>query len=147
VGKVQEVTLRATKVATRDNIEYLIPNAELTSSTIVNYTLTEPLIRLHLPVGVSYNADPRQVEQILLKAAEENPNISKEKQSKVWFAEYGDSSINFELLTWIDIHHIGRGEIRSQLYFAIFQALAEANIEIPFPQRDLHVRSGLFRPD
>lgn len=144
LGSVQEVGLRATKVRTRDNIEYLIPNAELTANTIVNYTLSEPLIRIHVPVGVSYSSNPKEVEAILLKAAEENQKIEKSRKPEVWFAEYGDSSLNFELLVWIDVRKVTQYKIRSELYFTIFEALAEAGIEIPFPQRDLHIRSGLF---
>lgn len=146
LGYVQEVSLRATRVRTRDNIEYLIPNSELTTSTIVNYTLSEPEIRVHIPVGVSYSASPEKVVQILLSVAERNPNVNKHLRPKVWFVEYGDSSINFELLAWIDVRQISEREVRSELYFEIFDALAEAGIEIPFPQRDLHIRSGLANP-
>ncbi len=144
LGNVQEVGLRATKVRTRDNIEYLIPNSDLTGRTIVNYTLSEPLIRIHVPVGVSYKSDPKQVEAILLKAAEENEKIDRSRKPEVWFTEYGDSSLNFELLVWIDVRRATQYKVRSELYFAVFEALARAGIEIPFPQRDLHIRSGLF---
>ena len=144
LGSVQEVGLRATKVLTRDNIEYLIPNAELTATTIVNYSLSDPLIRIHIPVGVSYSSNPKEVESILLTAAAGNEKLSKGKKPEVWFSEYGDSSLNFDLLVWIDVRKVTENRVRSELYFTIFEALAEAGIEIPFPQRDLHIRSGLF---
>jgi small-conductance mechanosensitive channel len=147
LGSVQEVGLRATKVRTRDNIEYLIPNADLTANTIVNYTLSDPLIRVHVPVGVSYSSNPKEVEAILLKAAEGNERVNKSKQPEVWFSEYGDSSLNFELLVWMDVRRVTENRVRSDLYFTIFEALAEAGIEIPFPQRDLHIRSGLVPPE
>lgn len=143
LGYVQEVSLRATRVRTRDNIEYLIPNSELTSTTIVNHTLSEPEIRVHIPVGVSYSAKPQQVMEVLLDVAEKNPNVEKGLRPRVWFVEFGDSSINFELLVWIDVRRISEREVRSQLYYEIFEALGTAGIEIPFPQRDLHIRSGL----
>lgn len=146
LGYVQEVSLRATRVRTRDNIEYLIPNSELTSTTIVNYTLTEPEIRVHIPVGVSYSTSPDELVPILLSVAERNPNVNKSPKPKVWFVGYGDSSIDFALLVWIDVRQVSEREVRSQLYFEIFSALAEAGIEIPFPQRDLHIRSGLPDP-
>ncbi len=146
LGTVQEVGLRATKVRTRDNIEYLIPNADLTANTIVNYTLSDPMIRVHIPVGVSYSADPHTVKEILLKAAAGNEKINKHRAPTVWFSEYGDSALNFELLVWIDVRRVTENHVRSELYFAIFEALAEAGIEIPFPQRDIHIRSGLFPP-
>ena len=142
LGAVLEVSLRATKVRTRDNVEYLIPNAELTSNTIVNYTLSDPTIRIHVPVGVSYSADPKAVERILIEVAKACLSLSRERRPEVWFTEYGDSSINFELLVWIDVRRVGENQVRSQLYYPIFEALAAAGIEIPFPQRDLHLRSG-----
>jgi small-conductance mechanosensitive channel len=142
LGIVQEVSLRATRVKTRDNIEYLMPNSELTAGTIINYTLSDPEIRVHIPVGVAYSSDPREVVRILLRAAEENPHVSRTQEPKVWFVEYGDNSINFELLVWIDVRKMTRREISSQLYFEIFDALGKAGIEIPFPQRDLRLRSG-----
>jgi small-conductance mechanosensitive channel len=147
LGSVQEVGLRATKVRTRDNIEYLIPNSELTATTIVNYSLSDPLIRIHVPVGVSYSSSPQAVEAILMKAATENRKTEKGKKPEVWFSEYGESSLNFDLLVWIDVRKVTENRVRSELYFSIFEAMAEAGIEIPFPQRDLHIRSGLFPPE
>jgi small-conductance mechanosensitive channel len=143
VGYVREIGLRATKVKTLDNIEYLVPNAELTANTIVNYTLSDTLVRVHVPVGVSYSADPKQVEKLLLDVAKNNPDVLQGNPPQVWFTEFGDSSLNFELLVWTDVRKVGALKMRSDLYYALFEALAEAGIEIPFPQRDLHIRSGL----
>ncbi|HSO20880.1 MAG TPA: mechanosensitive ion channel domain-containing protein, partial [Desulfosarcina sp.] len=141
MGRVTDIYLRATKVRTRDNIEYLVPNSNMIANTMINYTLSSPLIRIDLPVGVSYSANPRQVEEILLKAAQEEPDVDKTHPPAVRFVEYGDSAINFELLVWIDVHRTPRRRVRSNLYFAIFEALGAAGIEIPFPQRDIHIRS------
>ncbi|MBN2033250.1 MAG: mechanosensitive ion channel [Deltaproteobacteria bacterium] len=141
LGVVTDIYLRATKVRNRDNIEYLIPNSDLISKTIVNYSLSSPLIRIEIPVGVSYNADPLHVEQIMLKVAEKEPLVSNNEEPQVRFVEYGDSSINFELLVWIDVRTVPRRKVRSALYFAIFDEFKKAGIEIPFPQRDVHVRS------
>ncbi len=142
VGLVQEVSLRSTKVRTRDNVEYLVPNADLTSQTIVNYTLSDPLVRVHVPVGVSYRSRPREVERILLEVALANENVSRQKKPEVWFRQYGESSIDFELLVWIDARKVSENRVKSDLYFALFDALEKAGIEIPFPQRDIHIRSG-----
>jgi len=141
LGEVTDIYLRATKVRTRDNIEYLVPNSNMISNTMVNYSLSSPLIRIDLPVGVSYRADPRQVEKILLAAAENEPLVDKTHMPAVRFVEYADSSINFELLVWINVRKTPRRQVRSNLYFVIFEELAKAGIEIPFPQRDLHIRS------
>jgi small-conductance mechanosensitive channel len=143
-GEVTDIYLRATKVRTRDNIEYLIPNSNIISNIVVNYSLSSPLIRIELPVGVSYRADPRQVEKILLAAAENEPLVDKTQRATVRFVEFADSSINFELLIWIDVRKTPRRQVRSNLYFVIFEALAKAGIEIPFPQRDVHIHS---KPD
>jgi small-conductance mechanosensitive channel len=144
IGAVQEVGLGATRVRTRDNIEHIIPNADLTSKTITNYSLSDPLIRVHIPVGVSYTSNPNEVKKILLDAAAGHPDVIKKKRPEVWFTEYADSSLNFELLAWIDVRKATENLVRSELYFSIFQAFKETGIEIPFPQRDLHIRSGLL---
>jgi small-conductance mechanosensitive channel len=141
LGEVTDIFLRATKVRTRDNIEYLVPNSDIISNTMVNYSLSTPLIRIELPVGVSYKSDPRQVEKILLAAAENEPLVDKTHMPVVRFVEYADSSLNFELLIWINVRQTPRRLVRSNLYFVIFEGLAKAGIEIPFPQRDIHVRS------
>ncbi|MGD8295273.1 MAG: mechanosensitive ion channel [Desulfobacterales bacterium] len=141
MGKVTDIYLRATKVQTRDNIEYLVPNSNIIANTMVNYTLSSAFIRIELPVGVSYSADPRQVEKILLTAAENEPEVDKTHRPAVRFVAYADNSINFELLIWIDVRKTPRRRVRSNLYFVIFEELAKAGIEIPFPQRDIHIHS------
>jgi small-conductance mechanosensitive channel len=108
---------------------------------MVNYSLSSPLIRIDLPVGVSYSADPRQVEKILLAASENEPLVDKTHTPAVRFVEYADNSINFQLLVWIDVRKTPRRRIRSNLYFVIFEEFVKAGIEIPFPQRDVHIRS------
>ncbi len=142
LGQVTDIFMQATKVRDRDNIEYLIPNTEFISGTIINYSLASPMIRIDLQVGASYDADPRQVEQIMLDAAKAEADVSSYRQPQVRFVEYGDNSINFELLIWIDVRKTPRRRVRSNLYFAIFDAFQKAGIEIPYPQRDLHIRSS-----
>jgi small-conductance mechanosensitive channel len=145
LGVVIDISLRATLVRTRDNIEYLVPNANIISNTIINYTLSSPLICVALPVGVSYSSDPKRIEQILLEEAQKEPLVVKSQQPVVRFAEFGESSLNFDLLVWIDVRNTPLRLVRSKLYFAIFDRFKNEGIEIPFPQRDLHIRgaSGL----
>jgi len=142
LGTITDIGLGSTKVRTRDNIEYLIPNSTLISNTIVNYSLSSPMIRVEIPVGVSYDADPKAVEKILLEIAQNEPLVENFRAPAVRFVELGDNSINFLLQVWIDVQKTARKRIRSQLYYAIFDALQQAGIEIPYPQRDLHVRSN-----
>jgi small-conductance mechanosensitive channel len=141
MGIVTDIYLGATKVRTRDNIEYLIPNSDFISHTVVNFSLSSPLIRLELPVGVSYDDDPRLVEQILLNVARQEELVANYREPGVRFTEYGDSSINFILLFWIDVRHTARRRVKSVLYFKIFDEFKNAGIEIPFPQRDVNLRS------
>ncbi|MFZ1985204.1 MAG: mechanosensitive ion channel domain-containing protein [Desulfatitalea sp.] len=141
MGVVTDIFLRATQVRSRDGIEYLIPNTELVNGTLVNYSLGSPLICISVPVGVSYNANPRQVEAILLAVASAEPSISKEKPPLVRFDALADNSINFNLLVWINVKTTPDRLVRSALYFTIFEALGKAGIEIPFPQRDIHIRT------
>jgi small-conductance mechanosensitive channel len=140
-GVVTDIFLRATQVRDRSGVEYLIPNTELVNGTLVNYSLGSPLICITIPVGVSYNANPRQVESILLAVAKAEPTVSKEKPAAVRFDALADNSINFNLLVWINVKTTPERLVRSALYFAIFEELGKAGIEIPFPQRDVHIRS------
>jgi len=141
LGVVTDIYLRATKIRTRDNIEYLIPNSNFISSMIVNYSLSSPMIRIELSVGASYSSDPREVEKILIEVAQKESMVAKYKEPTVRFVEYADSSINFELLIWIDVRQTARRKVRSALYFAIFEEFSKAGIEIPFPQRDIRILS------
>ncbi|MBF0450631.1 MAG: mechanosensitive ion channel [Candidatus Magnetomorum sp.] len=143
VGIIKEISLWATKIQTRDEVEYLIPNDTFITNTIVNYTLSSPMIRMSIPVGVSYNADPETVKKILTKAAIRHHEVTQFKPPEVFLGEYGDNSVNFDLMVWFDISKIGKRRLRSKLYYSIFSELKAAGIEIPFPQRDIHIRSGL----
>jgi small-conductance mechanosensitive channel len=147
IGVVTEISLRATKVKTRDNIEYIIPNEQFISNTFINYTLSSPMIRTSIPVGVSYNSDPAMIKNLLIKAAEKHHEVVHYKKPDVFFKEYGDNAIVFDLLVWFDIRKVSERMIRSKLYFTIFDDLKAAGIEIPFPQRDIHLKSGFNNKD
>ncbi|MGD8368430.1 MAG: mechanosensitive ion channel [Desulfobacterales bacterium] len=146
-GVVTDIFLRATKVRTRDNVEYLIPNADFISKSFVNYTLSSPMIRIRIPVNVSYRSDPEQVRRILLEVAARHPEVNDHQEPEISFAACGENAIEFELLIWIDIRRISEWRIRSRLYFDIFEAFKTAGIEIPLPQRDLYIRSAVGWPE
>jgi len=143
IGEVTEIYLRETNVRTRDNIEFIIPNSALISKTIINYSLSSPIIRIRIPFGVSYAADPHEISRLSISVAEKEPLVKVVKKPDVWFTGYGENSINFDLLVWIDIRKESADYVRSCLYFALFDTFRAAGIEIPFPQRDLHIRSGI----
>lgn len=141
LGQVSDIYLRATKMRTRDDIEYLVPNANLVAKTIINYSFSSPLIRIHVPVGVSYKSNPDKVREILMDVASRNDMISHNRKPLVRFMEYADSSLDFELLVWINVRTTPREDAMSGLYFTIFEEFKKHGIEIPFPQRDVHVKT------
>ncbi|MFH1831043.1 MAG: mechanosensitive ion channel domain-containing protein [Pseudomonadota bacterium] len=142
LGKATDIYLSATRIKTRDDVEYLIPNSNFINTSIINYSFSSPLIRIHMPVGVSYSSDPNQVREILLKVAEQDERVSTNQQTIVRFMGYGESSLNFELLVWINVKKHAVEDVRSSLYFTAFEELRKSGIQIPFPQRDIHIKSG-----
>jgi small-conductance mechanosensitive channel len=146
IGMITDIHPLSTRVHTRGNVEYLVPNSNLVSNTIVNYTLSSPTIWITLPVGVSYGSDPKEVERILLEAAGKEPTLSQHDRPKVLFTEFADSSLNFELAVCIDARLHPEKVVKSNLYFEIFKAFKKAGIEIPYPQQDLHIRQELSCP-
>jgi small-conductance mechanosensitive channel len=141
IGMITDIHLLSTRVRTRGNVEYLLPNSTLVSNTIVNYTLSSPTIWISLPLGVSYGSDPKEVERILMEVAQKEPTLARSERPRVLFTAFADSSLNFELAVCIDARLYPERLVRSNLYFEIFEAFKKAGIEIPFPQRDLHLRT------
>jgi len=140
VGKVVRIGARATHVLTNDNIMVIVPNSNFVTNRVVNWTHIDPRVRLRLVIGVGYSSDPHVVEKLLLEIANENPNVLKDPAPSVAFKEFGESSLNFELRVWAgDMAH-RPGNLESQLNFAIWDKFKKNGIELPFPQRDLHIR-------
>jgi small-conductance mechanosensitive channel len=141
-GQVTKISLRSTVVVTNDNITIIVPNSNFITNPVTNWSYGDPKVRLRLPVGVAYGSDVEKLRRVLLEVAAENPAVLKDPAPMVRFLEFGDSALNFELAVWtIDMAHRPM-RFRSDLYFAIERKLRENHIEIPFPQRDLHLRSG-----
>jgi len=139
-GDVEEISMRATKVRTLNNISIIVPNSQFTSSNIVNWSYGDPRIRLDIDVGVSYGSNLDLVLKSLKEVALESPKVLKDPEPDVLLREFGESSWNMRLRLWIDNperHH----QVRSDINCAIVRKFRENGIEIPFPQRDLHVRS------
>ncbi|MEM8565235.1 MAG: mechanosensitive ion channel domain-containing protein [Bacteroidota bacterium] len=142
-GDVTKISARATTVLTNDNISLIVPNSEFISSTVINWSHNDRNVSFRFPVGVSYKEDPKIIKKLLLEVAEENNGVLKKPAPDVLFDEFGDSSLNFILRVWTTDYTNRPNILKSQLYYAIFKKFRESNIEIPFPQRDLHIRSGL----
>jgi small-conductance mechanosensitive channel len=140
VGKVERIGARATHVLTNDNIVVIVPNSEFISGRVINWTHVDPRVRFRIEVGVGYDSDPHVVEKLLLEVAAGNPNVLKSPSPTVVFKAFGESSLNFELRVWsADMAHRA-GSLESQVNFAIWDKFKEHGIEIPFPQRDLHLK-------
>jgi small-conductance mechanosensitive channel len=141
LGQVIRIGARATAIQTNDNISVIVPNSEFVSNRVVNWSLQgDRRVRFRLPVGVAYGSEPRMVEKLMLEVALANPAVLREPMPRVVFLGFGDSALNFELRVWtVEMMH-RPGELRSQLYFALWDKFKEHKIEIPFPQRDLHVK-------
>jgi small-conductance mechanosensitive channel len=138
-GRVVSIGLRSSVVRTRAGHEIIVPNSDLVSSPVTNFSFHDQLVRVDIPLGVSYGADPHQVRELLLEAAREEERVLGQPSSDVLFKQYGNSSLDFELRVWID-DPWQIPQVRSALYFSIWYKLKKAGIEVPFPQRDLHLR-------
>ena len=138
-GDVVKISLRSTTILTNDNITIIVPNSKFISSTIINWSHNDRKVRFNIPIGVSYESDPEQVKALLLKVAEEETTILKKPAPDVIFTEFADSSLNFNLRVWTKKHITTPQILESKLYFQIFRIFKENKIEIPFPQRDLHI--------
>jgi small-conductance mechanosensitive channel len=141
-GDVIEIGARSTTVLTNDNIAIIVPNSKFITDNVVNWKYTGPRVRFHVPVGVAYGTDARVVEKLLFEVARENPDVLTEPPPKVWFRGFGESSLDFDLLVWNTTLVHSKGQFKSDLNFAVYEKLNANGIEIPFPQRDLHIRSG-----
>jgi small-conductance mechanosensitive channel len=137
-GEVVEIGLRSTRIKTRDDILISIPNAIIANEKIINESAPEKKFRVRVPIGVSYNCDIDLVEKILLEIAVENENIYPEPEPRVRFRSFGDSSLNFELLGWAKEPEL-RGLTIHQINKEIVKRFRQNSIEIPYPQRDLHI--------
>ena len=144
-GQVQHIRARSTVIVTNDNITMIVPNTKFIDSPVTNWTYGDPRVRFRLPVGVAYSSDVKKVREALLAAASENANTLKDPAPSVFLEKFGENSIDFELVVWSSEMSYRPRRYRSDLNFAMEQKLREAGIEIAFPQRDLHIRSGVLK--
>lgn len=140
-GDVISISVRATTILTNENVSIIVPNSEFISSRVINWSHNDRNIRFDIPVGVSYSEDPAEVKAVLLKVADENEHVLERPAPKVFFDEFADSSLNFTLAVWTSSHTDKPRILKSELYFTIFEAFKEKGIEIPFPQRDVYIKS------
>jgi len=144
-GQVEHIRARSTVIRTNDNIAMIVPNTKFIDSPVTNWTYGDPRVRFRIPVGVAYGSDISKVGEALLTAGRENANTLKEPVPTVFLKQFGDNSIDFELVVWSSEMSVRPSRYRSDLNFAIEQKFREAGIEFAFPQRDLHIRDGVLK--
>lgn len=139
-GTVERIGVRSTEIRTLDQVTIIVPNSEFIETKVVNWSHGHPVSRLHVPLGVAYGSDIAKVSEAVLDAAKNHSDILSYPQPQLWFLGFGESELSFDLLVWIRDPR-SQFQIRSDLYYLIEANLRRYGIEIPFPQRDLHVRS------
>jgi MscS family membrane protein len=139
-GEVMQIGLRSTRIKTRDDIMITIPNSIITNTKIVNQSSPEPMFRVRIQIGVAYGSDIKQVETILIGQARSNPLAAQDPEPRVRFRNFGYSALEFELLCWAKRPH-DRGRLTHELNTGIYHAFDQAGVEIPFPQRDVHLKN------
>jgi small-conductance mechanosensitive channel len=139
-GTVSRIGVRSSTVRTFEGAEVIVPNANLISQEVTNWTLSDYRRRMEILVGVAYGTNPRKVMEVLLNAAKSDDRLLSNPEPSVLFLGFGDSSLDFSLRAWTD-QFDSFVRIRSDLTLAVHDGLYANNIEIPFPQRDLHLRS------
>jgi len=141
VGTVEEIAMRATRVVTREGIAIIVPNSELIASRVMNRSAPTHTARVHVRVGVAYGSETRHVREVLLEVAARDHRVLTEPSPHVFFKDFGESAMVFELAVWIDAPQL-EFIITSDLRFAIDAAFRRHAIGIAFPQRDLHLKTG-----
>ncbi len=145
VGRVQQIRARSTVILTSDNIAMIVPNSKFIDSPVRNWHYGDERVRFRLPVGVAYGSDVNKVREALIAAAREHSATLNDPEPTAFLEKFGDSTIDFELVAWTQEMSYKPRRFRSDLNFLIYKHLTAAGIEIPNPQRDLHIRDGVIK--
>jgi small-conductance mechanosensitive channel len=144
-GQVTDIRARSTTVITNDNISLIVPNSIFTEHTVTNWSHGDQKVRFRIPVSVAYGSDLGKVKEALMQVAKRHPSVLTAPEPTVFFDSFGDSALRLELVVWSAEMSYRPRRFRSDLNFAIDQALRDFGIELPFPQRDLNIRGGTIR--
>lgn len=139
-GEVSQIGMRSVTVTTWDNQDVIIPNSDLISSAFVNWTHTDNIVRTVLIIGVRYQNDPHVAQKVIEEAVTMQPEVLLDPVPRVWLSEFGASSVDFRVLYHVNVRLFSRFEVKSKVMFAIWDALKEADIGIPFPQQDIYIK-------
>lgn len=143
-GDVTNISMRATTILTNDNISIIVPNSEFISSSVINWSHSDKKVRFKIPVAVSYKEDPERVRDVIIDVAKKSQGVMADPEPSIRFTEYGDSALIFSLRVWTSEYISRPGAFRSMIYFDLFKRFREEGIEIPYPQRDIHIKNTEF---
>jgi len=146
-GWVEELNSRYVVVRNREGVDTLIPNENLITSEVINWSYSDRNVRVTMGVQVSYDDDPEQAMELMLGCAFASPRVLEVPGPSVLLKEFADNGIELQLLVWIGDPENGSGRLKSDIYRSIWRAFKDAGITIPYPQRDLHIKSGLPSPE
>jgi len=144
-GQVQHIRARSTVIRTNDNIMMIVPNTKFIDSPVTNWTYGDRRVRFRIPISVASDSDIAKVRDTLLAVAREDPHTLKEPAPSVFLENFGENAIEFKLVVWSSEMSARPSRYRSDINFAIAEKFREAGIELPFPQRDIHIRSGVLK--
>jgi len=140
-GTVSRIQIRATSITDWDNHEILVPNKSLITDKVINWTLSEPVTRIRIKIGIAYGSDTALAQRVILETVKAHPDVLEAPAPTVFFLEFGESSLNFEIRAFL-AQPKHRWRISHELHMTLDRVLREHNITIPFPQRDLHLKIG-----
>ena len=140
-GAINKIGIRAVSVITRDGKEHLIPNELLMTERVENWSYSSRNVRIRIPIGVAYSTDLDLAQKLMIEAASKPSRVLKEPSPSVWLKSFGDNSVDHDILVWISDPEDGVGNIQSEILNRLWKLFRENEIEIPFPQRDLHIRT------
>jgi len=144
-GTVEQIRVRSTIVRTGDELDVIVPNSQFLSDQVINWTMSSDFLRLHIPLGVAYGSDVQKLRSALLELAASLPGVTQNDPAhpcRLWFTGMGESSLDFELLVWVQGESVfNHRATLSEYTFAVHNTLLENGFQIPFPQRDIHIKS------
>ncbi len=141
-GWVNKIGVRAVSVITRDGKEHLIPNENLMTQEVENWSFSDRNVRVRIPVGIAYESDAKLAQRLMMEAAVESPRVLESPAPNVWMTSFGDYALEHEILAWINDPEGGVGNVKSDVLNRLWVKFREHGIEVPFPQRVVHLRSG-----
>ena len=141
-GAISKIGIRAVSVVTRDGKEHLIPNEKLMTDSVENWSYSSRNVRLRIPVGVAYSSDLALAQRLMLEAASSATRVIADPKPTVWLKGFGDSSVDHDILVWITDPEMGVGNVQSEILNSLWVLFKQHSIEIPYPQRDVHIRSA-----